>query len=448
MRTCWSFSQGLRSILLAHYPMFRLPCCLLFFSFFVSSVLFSQERAYRKIITQEVQFLAERADPAVADKRAQIAQFSDSVAPHLEFRHLTIPIVFHIFPSPSGQPLVSEEDVHFQLAALNRDFGIAEVASDTIFPVEAAFTELRAGLDISFCTPGPELFPLPLSGIHVVETEQYFWPADHSVQTAELGGISPWKPAQLINVWVVDLEGESSGFAQMPGGSPATDGIVIDYQFFGHGDHVHPSYSEGKTLTHLMGNYLNLHDLWGASVGCSDDKVGDTPIHNGPNYGCPLYKHVSTCQGYQLEMTHNFMDNTDDICMNMFTLGQKKRVHALFQEGGARETLIRDGASSCLPYLQVDDEATSPLVKEDEYDFQVFPNPANTVFTLRLIRMQNISLDIKVYSSVGALMYEAESASLTENGEYRISCEKWPAGMYVLHLSFNGSMRSTQLIIQ
>ncbi|MEM9937157.1 MAG: T9SS type A sorting domain-containing protein, partial [Bacteroidota bacterium] len=76
------------------------------------------------------------------------------------------------------------------------------------------------------------------------------------------------------------------------------------------------------------------------------------------------------------------------------------------------------------------------------------PNPANTVFTLRLIRMQNISLDIKVYSSVGALMYEAESASLTENGEYRISCEKWPAGMYVLHLSFNGSMRSTQLIIQ
>ena len=73
----------------------------------------------------------------------------------------------------------------------------------------------------------------------------------------------------------------------MPGGPVATDGIVIDYRYFGTGGTAIAPYDEGRTLTHLVGNYLNLHDLWNDVSRCSDDEVADTPVHNGPNYALP-----------------------------------------------------------------------------------------------------------------------------------------------------------------
>lgn len=92
-----------------------------------------------------------------------------------------------------------------------------------------------------------------------------------------------------------------------------------------------------RTLTHEVGHWLNLRHIWGDG-GCGvDDFVADTPLSDAYNRGCPAYPDVSCGTA---DMTMNFMDYTADSCMNMFTEGQKDRMHSVFsQNGGFRATM-------------------------------------------------------------------------------------------------------------
>ncbi|MFN3876211.1 MAG: pre-peptidase C-terminal domain-containing protein, partial [Flavobacteriales bacterium] len=91
----------------------------------------------------------------------------------------------------------------------------------------------------------------------------------------------------------------------------------------------------GRTLTHEVGHWLNLRHIWGDAT-CGNDQVSDTPVHQTSNGGCPAFPKTNTCGGTtNTEMTMNYMDYTNDGCMNLFTLGQKNRMQALFGAGGA-----------------------------------------------------------------------------------------------------------------
>ncbi len=176
--------------------------------------------------------------------------------------------------------------------------------------------------------------------ITYTSVERKNWSINDEMKSVNTGGKDADKPEAVINIWIVDLGGLSRGFAQMPGGQSETDGIVIDYRCVGiDGSALYP-YNKGKTLTHLIANYLNIHSIWGTGF-CRDDGVEDTPIHNAPNYGCPTYKHITTCSDRIVqEMTVNFMDNSDDRCTNMFTKGQRNRIYANLVPGGPRHSLI------------------------------------------------------------------------------------------------------------
>jgi hypothetical protein len=150
------------------------------------------------------------------------------------------------------------------------------------------------------------------------------------------GGINPTTPDSVLNLWVVGaMSGGVIGYAQFPGGSAATDGVVIAYDCFGNTGTAAAPFGLGRTATHEIGHYLNLRHIWGDAT-CGTDLVGDTPQHNTANYGCPSYPHYSTCTGTPVEMTMNYMDYTDDACMYMFTAGQKTRMLATFVSGGGR----------------------------------------------------------------------------------------------------------------
>jgi hypothetical protein len=129
--------------------------------------------------------------------------------------------------------------------------------------------------------------------------------------------------------------GDILGYAQFPGGNAATDGVVIAHNFFGRVGKVSAPYHLGRTATHEVGHWMNLRHIWGDAT-CGNDFVGDTPLHNTANYGCPAAGHKSTCTGTPVEMTMNYMDYTDDACMYMFSEGQKSRMLSIFTAGGSR----------------------------------------------------------------------------------------------------------------
>lgn len=154
------------------------------------------------------------------------------------------------------------------------------------------------------------------------------------------GGINPTSSTTKLNLWCCTMGGGILGYAQFPGGSSATDGVVILNQAFGSRA-IFPSgyytntYDLGRTGTHEVGHWLNLRHIWGDAT-CGNDFVNDTPLHTGANYNCPTANTRSTCTGTPVMMTMNYMDYTADACMYMFSADQKLRMQATYAVGGPR----------------------------------------------------------------------------------------------------------------
>ena len=147
------------------------------------------------------------------------------------------------------------------------------------------------------------------------------------------GGSDVISPENYLNIWVGNIGGGILGYAQFPGGSNSTDGVVIDTDYFGTNGTATSPFDKGRTGTHEVGHWLNLRHIWGDGRCNRDDFVSDTPKSDRPNYGCPNYP-TNHCRS--ADMTMNYMDYTNDACMQMFSNGQKDRMRALFVEGGPR----------------------------------------------------------------------------------------------------------------
>ncbi|WP_016989110.1 zinc metalloprotease [Flavobacterium sp. ACAM 123] len=287
-----------------------------------STSLTTNAIAHRGCASQEVLAAQLAADPTLALRMNEIEAFTQKakLTGRLVNGKIEIPVVVNVLYKTAAEN-ISDAQIQSQIDVLNEDF----TATNADFgSVPALFSGVATNVGITFV----------LQNIVRKSTRTTSFSTNDAMKTANKG-IAPTSPTTVLNMWSCNLGGGILGYAQFPGGSAATDGIVIDNNAFGRTGTVSGVYNLGRTASHEVGHWMNLRHIWGDAT-CGSDLVSDTPSHNTANYGVPAYPHYSTCAGTPVEMTMNYMDYTDDRGMYMFTDGQKARMDALFVSGGAR----------------------------------------------------------------------------------------------------------------
>ncbi|MDE9367136.1 zinc metalloprotease [Luteipulveratus sp. YIM 133132] len=138
--------------------------------------------------------------------------------------------------------------------------------------------------------------------------------------------------ARTLNVYVANIGGGLLGWAYFPkgynNGRDYLDGVVMLDESMPGG--VNPDtgqpwkYGLGDTLVHEVGHWMMLEHAFQGGCSASGDGVSDTPREAHPQFDCPVG--ADTCTAPGLDPIHNFMDYTQDSCMDMFTPGQSKRM--------------------------------------------------------------------------------------------------------------------------
>lgn len=349
-----------------------------YFSFlpFLILIAFNQTNAQSRCSSTEYLQWQLQQDPTLQQSMQAVEQHTQQYATqpaHGQRAVITIPVVVHVVYNTSTQN-ISDAQIQSQITQLNLDF--RKLNTDwTNTP--SVFQGLVADYEIEFCLANRDPNGNPTTGIVRRQTSSSSFSTNNNVKYTANGGSDAWPRASYLNLWVCNLSGGTLGYAQFPGGTAATDGVVCTYTAFGTIGTATAPYNKGRTATHEVGHWLNLYHIWGDDgTSCTgSDNVGDTPNQADQHYGCPSFPAVSCSNGPNGDLFVNYMDYTDDACMVMFTTGQKTRSSALFATGGSRASLLTsqgclasnpvpvaafaaDKTTSCTGVIQFTDQST------------------------------------------------------------------------------------------
>ena len=388
-----------------------------------------------------------------------------------------IPVVFHIIFSDTGKgpDMVTDSNIISQIQVLNEDFGKMPGTHGYNTYVFGADTRIR------FRLAQIDPYGNKTSGI---ERKHHNTANISESNEMDIKNVSRWDQRHYLNIWVVDeIDGDpnTAGYSYLAhdvsnkDSAQQIDGTVINYRFIGKNTKYQNlvNYKLGRTVTHEIGHYCDLLHTWGDEVDvCGDDGVPDTPPCENAYYSqysdgcdspyqCPdsrpdLSKYTTDLVNgkidslnyrfksgkisqvlyandlYNFEVILNYarlvadyMDYSDDRCMNVFTKGQANRMRGALRQ-------YRPNLISCPNYLRTGIESSCEPTSTTfaANDVEIIPNPTistNINFFLYLDFEQK--LDFFLYDNLGRELFEQERVT-AGGGNYTMSVPGLKPGIY------------------
>ena len=230
-----------------------------------------------------------------------------------------IPVVVHVIQNSSGsQGFISESCVQSQIDILNEDFNA--------LPGSNGAPGNDGRIEFFLATEDPQ--GNPTNGITYSQNTTWFNDGGNYYNSLA------WNTREYLNIYTNSASGAlgyvpALGCANIDG--QALDRVVILYSTFGSCATASP-YTLGRTATHEVGHYLGLeHTFSGGCASASNcynngDLICDTNPESQPNYnGC-----TQTSCGTP-DPARNYMDYSNDSCMNNFTPEQNKRMRCILE---------------------------------------------------------------------------------------------------------------------
>jgi hypothetical protein len=283
--------------------------------------------------------------------------------------------------------------------------------------------------------------------VHYPETNDFSTSMDSAMKSSTI-----WDPERYLNIWVMGSIYSSqntgnqqvTGYSYYPAGSAGTyrDGIVVRYDFFGReGSLADDDRVQGRTVTHEVGHYLNLLHPWGGEEGnCSDDDhVDDTPTCRDPFFSSYSDDCPAPVQCGQTRMIENYMDYSDDRCMNVFTRGQSQRMRASIMYFRPQLVTIDNRQRVGCSY----EDTVKPVTSDNRLD--IYPNPAQDHVMVFPDKETIEHLTIKVYNQKGQQVRDIEQQQ-APGGGYLLDFSKQPAGVYVVKVKAD-DLRATRTVV-
>jgi hypothetical protein len=329
------------------------PALTLFLFFSFCSGIYAQRRCatveYQKInrVSGKIFETDEQFEKALAEKiRARKKNQLQNSTSGVPYR---IAVVVHVIHNGEVEGIgrnIPDEQIISQIDVLNKDFNRMNADAGN---TPAEFIPVAGNLDIEFVLAKQDPNGNCTNGIVRVDGNRDQWSLSRE---SEFKALSYWPAEDYLNIWIIKFQG-FLGYAQFPisSGLPGLedendnrliDGVILDYRVFGTSDagpfELDNQYNKGRSATHEVGHFLGLRHIWADDVDCNgSDFADDTPNQDEETYDTPAHPLADGCSS--VIMFQNYMDYTDDVSMNLFTLDQIERMIVVLENSPRRNSL-------------------------------------------------------------------------------------------------------------